>query len=499
MISLWYFDFHQNTLKKFYQLYFYKYLYFNKISHKISLRLIINIYSTLNLIIYPKSQMTSFSLLPIEINSEILSWLSFADLCKMSLISPFDVIIDYSFWKRLAKNDFGTSSNYFDLGLKRGIQGNYRYLEILSKYRPTVDSVANIENRQVTGIYESSALLVKGIIRNYQDLVKHGVDKMGKHEAEKLIREVQVRTQHEVWYEPMFESIFAGLSSISNFPNQMITGEFCCYCPLFVWINEDKWTEIRNFINIKLTQVLSYNLLPIIFSRLIYNRKTEARKIVIENLSSVNEDGLDYCLRSSLNVGDEELFDTISSLLPGLRNNVLFWKLEKYDQGGGYHRRSQRCPYIIDAIIGTNPKLIQRILGLGDEINPERLFDGLTIGYDLGFADPVQAYYLVEKYQGNRFFVPPPDVDIWHLILENPKVKWYRKPDKMFKFCLRQIFKGTALCDHSDPGNVDLLNLFLMKFVSVPGAAKVMREFKIPKYYPLCKQIFDSYSKIASP
>ena len=38
MISLWYFDFHQNDIKKFYGYIFINIYIFGKISHKISLR-----------------------------------------------------------------------------------------------------------------------------------------------------------------------------------------------------------------------------------------------------------------------------------------------------------------------------------------------------------------------------------------------------------------------------------------------------------------------------
>lgn len=410
--------------------------------------------------------MNHFDSLPTEINLEIIYKLSFSDLRNIFKIYPFDQICDWSFWRTLAKRNFNVPSDYFDLGLKRGLTGDFRYLEISSKYRPTLDS--NPE------IYEISTLLVKGVICNYQDLVKYGIQVLGKGKADELVRKVRNYTHHRIWYKSFYiQQEKARKKKYNDEEFTYYQGEFQHYYYPLSCIYEDQWDRIRDFFELKNEESLEHQCC--VLGELIDSNKPEAKRIFRDQLNKKaikNSADLGKFLGCALRVGDEELFDFILRF-----GNVLNWG-----------------PCLREAAFGTNMNIINRLTEMGAKISSEEMFGSLRGGYARG-ADPVKVYQLIERYQGDKFISPPPDVDIWQMILDNPKIEWNLSQIEIFELCLRELLEINEAGINA--GNVNLLKFFLDRFVSIPGAKKVMNKFVILDHFPTSKKIYEEYLKIA--
>lgn len=95
-------------------------------------------------------------LLPNEVLALVLDFIHiYRDLFNVSYTQPFAHLCDWNFWKQKALKELEVDNWYFDLPISqnREICGKDRFLEILSKFEIFPESVARIEEGEVTGIY----------------------------------------------------------------------------------------------------------------------------------------------------------------------------------------------------------------------------------------------------------------------------------------------------------------------------------------------------------
>lgn len=89
-------------------------------------------------------------------------------------------MLGWETWRERAVRDFGIPPEYFDLPRKgtekvpaRNISGEYRYLEILTKFRLTAESAVSIDHEtgEIRGIYESLTGVYEALRRNDEEAV----------------------------------------------------------------------------------------------------------------------------------------------------------------------------------------------------------------------------------------------------------------------------------------------------------------------------------------
>lgn len=435
---------------------------------------------------------------PNEIIYHIFSWLSSTDLLRISEIPPFDIFCDWDFFSRRAREDFQVPIDYFILGFQRNISPGYRYLELVAKYKPNIYCLARIEGNVVSGIYEPVALLMKAIerrdgklIEQVLEILKDGgkidtstIEFDGKSIPDLIDFGEFVRPSY--YCDTGFGGVAKRLGSCSGVNISM---------PLYEgWVRESRWDKINSFIKVK----WGYGYLNLLLM-LIYSKKHQALKIVESELSSIPEIYLEICFRASLNSNNHYITDLLLQLAPGLLSSIDSPCIDlryygKYDLVCVMAQNS----LVVDTCISGNLQLIQKILK--DKVPDfSKMAIYLSYGYKLTLANPVSVYNIFEELQEEKFVDPPPDIDIWQLILDDPKIKWDKSEAERLKYFLELLFGKIKeqLAIYSDPGNVDLLNFILNKFILFPGVKKVMEEFTIPEYYPLSRKILQSYLTIA--
>lgn len=452
--------------------------------------------------------MSYFDLLPDEINCYLISWICPTDLYNLSKISPFDLICDWNFWKDRAKKILKIPGNFFDLAIDRQILGAYRYLELQTKIKPTIDSLAKIEKNTVFGIYDPQALLFKAIQSNDLNLVQKLTTILTPLQMKEVISKCGY-TSHSYkdpfWIRRTSVSLYLkGLFTNSGL--EWIMRHSHPFHPVYESLDEENWTEVDCFLNDNLGKKIVTRLLL----SLIYTRKSQAFELVQKYLPKQTQLTLDYCLRASLNIGNVTLFETISQYIPNLENMmgalisgpIVSSYLGEYDREQKFREYSEFLGHLhlVDAYVGCNPELIERIKNVNRGIWTYRdyeIYSWITTGYNIG-NDPILVYDMIKKLQSKQFYTIPSDVDIWTMILDDKNIK--RRKDSILRDFLNMLF-GWGKRDRGgfspDPGNVDLLNLILSRFIQVPGTKKVMGRIKVPKGYPLTEKIYSAYLKVA--
>lgn len=446
--------------------------------------------------------MLHFDYLPDEINCHLLSWISSSDLYNLSQISPFDLICDWNFWKHRAKKYFKIPEDFFDLAMNRQISGSYRYLELQTRIKPTMDSLAVIEGDVVSGIYDPQALMFKAIHNGDLGLVYQLAPNLTAVQLKEVISKCVDKSNEDTFW---IRRTSIALYFKELFTNSGLKCNITIFHLVYQSLDEENWTEVDYFLTDNSEKEITRVLLS-----LIYTQKPEALRLVEKYLPKKSRTTLSYCLRASLNIGNVSLFETISQYIPKLESKIRSLSkhtsiassyVGQYDREQFKYREYFDCPnhpYIIDAYVGGNSELIDKISNLGSRTHQNaEIYSWVTIGYNLG-VNSMFVYETIKKLQYRQSYIIPSDVDIWTLILNDKDTKWKKK------YVLRDflnILFGWERTDGDgfspDPGNVDLLNLILSKFIEIPGTKKVMGKIKVPKGYPLAEKVYSAYLKVA--
>lgn len=470
--------------------------------------------------------MTLFSLLPPEINTQLLLNVPASQAFELCRQPEFEDLCDWSYWRNKALFDFQVPRSYFDLALNRGISGDYRYLEISTRFIPSLDSLASINNGIVSGIYEPATLLSLAFDRNQPDLVRALIPMVNQDFLEYLYKEKItagfIPNNFTIYgpYLPPPVGALIGHLTIYNLLASAVEGKVFDNLPQFYYDLEDKnWIALdQEFFNIE-----GFFRVQVILA-MIYSQDDQAWSVAQKYISLYEENIKVFFLRAALECGNKSQVDWILQYLPEVKTNPrkfssIIYNVPQYF--GAYDRFSNfqsefeniKYNFILDAYCGANLELIQQfdsygynldiIYNVGYYINRV-----VAIGYGYGLSNPVAVYdlarQLIEKGIFLRFI--PGDIDINALVIQPPKTLDQFKqvlenllPGNMTKHVSWDYFK-VNIKKRGDDGNVDALNWVLGQYYNIPGASGVIQDHlgNVSSSYPLTRKILEAYLKIAS-
>ena len=476
--------------------------------------------------------MTFFGLLPPEINTQLLLNIPASQAYELCQQPELEGLCDWSYWRNKALIDFQIPRSYFDLALDREIPGDYRYLEISTRFVPSLNSLASINNGSVSGIYEPGALLNLAFDRNQPDLFQVLLPTLSKQFLEEFYGEKIatgfIPNDYTTYGRnpiPPKESLI-GHSTIYNLLALAVGGKVFKNLPKFYYDLEARdWDSIDQEFS---TIDDEFDQVQVILN-MIYSQDNQAWVIAQKYIPNYNDDLQQFFLRAALECGNKPQVDWILQYLPNVKTQPNQFYSDKFKVGqyfGAYDRvgnfqfgyRNIRYSFILDAYCGANMELIQQFESYGYTIDINKLQNrvnpAVITGYKYGLSNPLAVYDLISQLAGKGVYLSPGfgDIDIDNLLLQNPRTL------DQFRNILTNLIPnigGTLgsdygpegnyysqisyVWDRGNIGNVDSLNWILGQYYNIPGAAEVIREKLVgfSPWYPLSKIILESYLKIS--
>lgn len=337
---------------------------------------------------------TRFAQLPPETTELIISSLPDSDLLSICQNEIFSNLCDWNFWRRRTGELFEVPTWYFDLGLSRQISGAYRYLEVKTQFRFSLEDLATISpDGLVSGIYEPHQLFLNTIYSRDFNLIRQLYPILSKEDP-KMVRQVikniysdfKLKHVYFNWDLIPVINLLLQLSSRTDFipsPQEPIDQ-----------IDQGDWPAVTQ--NIRFTPDQDYIERVLIY--LIYTQKTGAFQIVQNYISEFNKNlsnrkqKIFRLLRASAQTGNYDQFSWILNFIEFNQEEVEYFnRLPPIDDShliaGDLHTENlDGVVYnpLYDAYIGANQDIILIFKNWGFAFSTNKPIDFNLIGPDYG-------------------------------------------------------------------------------------------------------------------
>ena len=340
---------------------------------------------------------TRFAQLPVETTELIISSLPDSNLLSVCQNEIFSNLCDWNFWRRRARDLFEIPNWYFDLGLSRQISGAYRYLEVKTQFKLSLEALATISPEGlISGIYEPRQMLLNAISSRDFDLIRQLYPILSKEDPGMVNQIIETfrldftrGMVHAHWDLIPVINLLLELSSRTDFilsPPEPINQ-----------IDQSNWPDVIQ--NIELIRNIPYKVRVLTY--LIYTQNETAFQIVQTFVSDFDTNAPAYklrilrLLRASAQTGNYNQFKWILNFINFDEEDIRVFNSESSvgffyirSAAGGLHTQdfdSADYNILYDAYIGANQDIINtfRNMGLKFSNNKPNDVDIITPGYEV--------------------------------------------------------------------------------------------------------------------
>lgn len=447
--------------------------------------------------------------LPDELKIQLLNALPFGDLVQACQTEALD-LCDWDFWSRKASQDFQVPSDYFNLALDRGISGEYRYLEILTRFRTNLESIANIDNNLVSGIYELESVFVRATLDNQVDLMNQLLPYVDQGELKRAYKVIDPRGpsysyRSSDWWDVIgnvssYLIIYNALTKKSNRPVTSIQELYRNFQQVMLDIELDNWAQVDSYLAAgKISERAIYYMM--------YRQQPEAFALIQKYIDKISNPQRMILLRIALQCGNENQFEWLlerttidlatNQPIISTFNSIPFYKR----QTPSYAEYNLS----LDAYVGANSTLIERVENFGD-VDATYNVQAVIRGYQQRLSNSISVYYLISNSAFSfEYFTDflGLDVDIANLLLnsEDKEIGYdISKSDLLFTISALMGERNPEWYQLNESGNVDLLNCLLKAFAKKGGLVKNKSRRKLQNIadttagrYFLMDRVLESY------